>query len=134
MCNKCKKCKKMEFKQLKNTMIDENLSFKKQKKSDPIQSKKELYSVLRIWAVLNKKDLQKTIGEKSYGGQPILWIKIDGELYYLNADSKMEGIIEFIKNENYDWQIIANNRGKLNKITNHPESKSINGLYLYKTL
>lgn len=124
----------MEFEQLKNTMIDGNLTFKKQKKLDPIKSKKELYSLLRIWAVLNKKDLQKTIGEKSYGGQPILWIKIDSEIYYLNADTNMGGIIEFIKNENYDWQIIANNRGKFNKITNHPESKSINGLYLYKTL
>lgn len=124
----------MEFEQLKNTMIDGNLTFKMQKKVDPIKSKKELYSLLRIWAVLNKKDLQKTIGEKSYGGQPILWIKIDSELYYLNADTNMGGIIEFIKNENYDWQIIANNRGKFNKITNHPESKSINGLYLYKTL
>ena len=134
MCNRCKKCKKMELELLVDKMINGNLTFKKQKKSDPIRSKKKLFSVLRIWAVLNKKDLQKTIGEKSYGGQPILWIKIDGELYYLNADTKMEGIIEFIKNENYHWQIIANNRGKFNKITNHPESKSINGLYLYKTL
>ena len=124
----------MELELLVDKMINGSLTFKKQKKSDPIRSKKELFSVLRIWAVLNKKDLQKTIGEKSFGGQPILWIKIDGELYYLNADTKMEGIIEFIKNENYNWQIIANNRGKLNKITNHPESKSINGLYLYKTL
>lgn len=131
---KCKKCEKMEYEKMTENLIDKNLSFKKQKKSEPLKSKKDFFNVLRIWALFNNKDQKKTISKKSYGGQPILWIKTELGLFYLNADTKMEGVLEFVSNESNDWHIIPNNRGKLNKVTNHPKRIAINGLYLYKEL
>ena len=109
-----------------------NLDMKKRSKSDAISTKKELFDILETWVKANAgKGLNIEIGDKGTSNTPWLFIKVEGKVYYMNRDTKHYGVQEFCSNKSNDWVVIANNRGKLNKVTNSKDKKAIEGLYLY---
>ena len=122
-----------------NKLIDKYIDkvtghIKKNNKSNPIKSKEEFYNVLKVWRMYNKGKIGVSIGDESFGQSPHLWLSIFGKLYYLNSDSKSQGVNEFYQNKNNDWEVITNSKGVRNKITNRTDKKEISGFYLYKSL
>ncbi len=109
---------------------------KKNSKTNPIKSKKEFFSVLKFYRMYNrdKCNYKVSIGDQSFGQSPLLWLSILGKEYYLNSDSKCQGVNEFYQNRNNDWKIISNSKGVKNKITNTEDGKEIVGFYLYKSI
>ena len=107
---------------------------KKNSKSNPIKTKEEFFSVLKVWRMYNRDKVGVSIGDESFGQSPHLWLSIFGKEYYLNSDSKIHGINEFYQNRNNDWKIISNSKGVKNKITNKEDGKQIIGFYLYKSI
>jgi hypothetical protein len=63
-----------------------------------------------------------------------LLLNIGSNLYYLNADTRISGVTEFIKNKDNTWKTIPNENGIMNKITNKSDSTPIPGFYLYKKI
>ncbi len=122
-----------------NKLIDKYLDkvtghIKKNSKSNPIKTKEEFFSVLKVWRMYNRDKVGVSIGDESFGQSPHLWLSILGKEYHLNSDSKIHGINEFYQNRNNDWKIISNSKGVKNKITNKEDGKQIIGFYLYKSI
>lgn len=83
---------------------------------------------------------EERIGDPNLRGQ-LAWIwVIDGtKKYHLNSDTKRVAVKEYldlIKREGSDieWQIVLNNRGKLNKVAFGGEKQTIKGFYFYLVL
>ena len=101
----------------------------------PLTSKFQLLMLLKEW--LNT--FGNTIGEmkgRNSNPEPWLWIKYKNELYQINADTKRDGVIEFLKNDanNNPWFLIpTENLGNRTKVTNDIDSNPIPGFYMYKS-
>lgn len=122
-----------------NKLIDRHIDkvtgyIKKNSKSNPIKSKEEFYNILKVWKMYNRNKTGVSIGDESFGQSTHLWLSIFGKEYYLNSDSKIQGVNEFYQNRNNDWKIINNSLGVKNKITNREDGREIGGFYLYKSL
>lgn len=100
----------------------------------PLETPFQLKVLLLEWL----KTSGSTIGDlygKSSDPRPLLWIKKDNITYKIHADTKREGIIAFIKNEEMKnpWVIIPTEKsGDLRKVTNDFNRESIPGFYMYK--
>ena len=122
-----------------NKLIDKYIDkvtghIKKNSKSNPIKSKEEFFNILKVWRMYNRSKVGVSIGQESFGQSPYLWLSIFGKEYYLNSDSKSQGVNEFYENKENDWKIISNSKGVKNKITNKEDGKEIVGFYLYKSI
>ena len=122
-----------------NKLIDKYIDkvtghIKKNSKSNPIKSKEEFFNILKVWRMYNRSKVGVSIGHESFGQSPYLWLSIFGKEYYLNSDSKSQGVNEFYENKENDWKIISNSKGVKNKITNKEDGKEIVGFYLYKSI
>ena len=101
----------------------------------PITSKFLLKMLLNEWL----KTSSSTIGEmhgKNSNPEPWLWIKLKNDLYQINADTKREGVQEFLNNEVKEnpWLIIpTENKGNRTKVTNDINGNPIPGFYMYKS-
>jgi hypothetical protein len=76
-------------------------------------------------------------GSPKAGNQPWLWVDRDGTRYYLNADTKGDGVAAYLAllarhGPALTWSIVANNRGKMNKVAFGPDRVKISGFYLYR--
>jgi hypothetical protein len=107
---------------------------KKNSRSNPIKSKEEFFNVLKAWRMYNANKGNTAIASENYGRTPLLWLSLNGNYYYLNSDSKFNGVTEFYNNRKNDWKLISNTDGKRNKITNTPDETAIPGFYFYKSL
>lgn len=102
----------------------------------PLTSKFQLKILLQEWLATSGS----TIGEmhvRNSNPEPWIWIKIDNYLYQINADSKREGVQEFLNNEanKNPWLIIpTENKGNRTKVTNDINGNPITGFYMYKSL
>jgi transcription elongation GreA/GreB family factor len=109
-----------------------NNYIEKMRRENPLNSIDKLIYVLKEWK--DKSD-SETVGDLSVHTKntPILWIKINEQLYYINADTKRKGIVKFLQNHENNNQliIIMNSVGKYNKVTNDSNDKPIPGLYFY---
>jgi hypothetical protein len=100
-----------------------------------ITSKFLLKMLLNEWL----KTSSSTIGEmhgKNSNPEPWLWIKLKNDLYQINADTKREGVQEFLNNEVKEnpWLIIpTENKGNRTKVTNDKNGNPIPGFYMYKS-
>lgn len=100
-------------------------------KKTKCNSKDELITTLKNWLKTNENTIGN--GEIKTGNTKIIFLKLNDNKYYINADTTREGIEVFVKNheENNSWMIIQNNRGVHKKISNDINSKTIKGLYFY---
>ena len=122
-----------------NKLIDKHIDtvtghIKKNSKSNPIISKEEFFNILKVWKMYNRDKTRVSIADESFSQSPHLWLSIFGKEYYLNSDSKSQGVNEFYQNRKNDWKTISNSKGVKNKITNTEDGKEIVGLYLYKSI
>ena len=112
--------------------IDQNF-IKKIEKSYPLTDKQTLYNILKWWRIISKAD---TIGDlkKASGHTAQIHIKLESNLYHINADTNKEGVGSFLKNKEKTnkWSLIENENGRVNKVTNDPNKDPIKGLYIYK--
>ena len=110
--------------------IDQNF-IKKIEKSFPLTDKQTLYNILKWWRIISKAD---TIGDlkKASGHTAQIHINLGSNLYCINADTNKKGVDAFLKNKTNKWSLIANETGRVNKVTNDPNKDPIKGLYIYK--
>ncbi|MAC41421.1 MAG: hypothetical protein CMJ05_06480 [Pelagibacterales bacterium] len=105
--------------------------FKSSSISRTMESKDELYKVLKWWKTLSDS---KTIGDlnKINGNTPLIKIKLGSNIYVINADTTQEGTQIFLDNINNPWRLIKNENGIKNKVTNDSDKDPIKGFYMYK--
>ncbi len=94
-------------------------------------SKDQLITLLKNWLKTNEPTIGN--GKNKTGNTKWIFLILNENNYYINADSKREGILNFVNNHenNYPWVVIANNRGVYKKVSNDVNGKSIKGLYFY---
>ena len=116
-----------------NEIIDGEI--KRMSRKTPLKSKIELIRLLMEWKKINNNESDsKTIGNSEIGVTPLVWLKIDEELFHVNSDSNLGGVREFLSNYENEWFIIPNKRGKVNKVTNDKNKIGISGFYMYKII
>ena len=96
-----------------------------------VHGKSELMEVLREWL---SRSRAATIGDVgSFGGRAWLLIDLGGEEVALNADTKRSAIETVVSDSATDpespWRIVANNRGRFNKVL--PGLDPLPGWYAY---
>ena len=120
-----------------NEVIDNHIDkitgkIRKNTRSNPVKSKEEFDNILKGFKLYNQGKSKLSVGSESIGRAPILWVNIHGKEYYLNSDTKIEGINRYLMNKENNWRLIKNSNGTLNKITNQENSEDISGFYFYK--
>ena len=102
--------------------------------TNPLTCKKQLYVLLTMW-FQRTENLNDTIGDLDIHNKnvPIVTLNIGKRSFYINADTTRQGVEQFLHNKDRDWNIIENNRGRENKVTNDPDNNSIEGFYMYQS-
>jgi hypothetical protein len=95
--------------------------------------KQELRDVLRRW--LSESNAE-TIGDVGrFGGRAWLTADINGIEVVLNADTKRAAIESFVdagaSEPDRPWRVVANRRGRINKVLPDPQGSSLPGWYAY---
>jgi hypothetical protein len=100
-------------------------------KNAKCNSKEQLITLLKNWLQTNETKIGN--GENKTGNTKWIFLFLNGINYYINADTKREGIMNFVKNHenNYPWMVISNNRNVYKKVSNDAAGKPIKGLYFY---
>lgn len=131
----CKNCLEMETQELIEKFIDkETGALKEHSGKNPLNSKEDLFKLLKVWMHYNtNKSNPRIDGGKCRNQHQLIRLKQGGVEYYMNADSRFEGIEVFLENKENDWLTIYNRDGKKNLVTNRGDSK-IKYLHLYRKL
>ena len=100
-------------------------------KNTKCNSKDELILVLKSWLKTNETTIGN--GENKTGNTKWIFLNLNDNKYYINADTTREGIESFVKNHerSYSWKVISNNRKVYKKISNDIDGNAIKGLYFY---
>lgn len=106
---------------------------KKMNSSTSLNSKEEVYCLLKWWKKLSKSETIGDLGQMN-GNTPLIIIKLGSSSYYINADTNRAGVEAFLKNKINPWNLISNRDAKKNKITNDSNHDPIEGFYMYKKL
>lgn len=98
-----------------------------------VPGKAALIEVLQAWL---GDSHAATIGDiGSFGGKPWIWIDLDGWTVALNADTKRAAVEAVVRDHRYDpnrpWRVVANRRGRINKVTPSPDGQPLPGWYAY---
>lgn len=96
-------------------------------------SKRELVDVLRHWL---SESATETLGDiATFGGRPWLAVEIDNHEVVINADSKRAAVERFVQagmlQPDRPWRVVANRRGRVNKVLPDAEAPSLPGWYAY---
>ncbi|MBL7471403.1 hypothetical protein [Robertkochia sediminum] len=102
-------------------------------KAKPLTSKEAFFNILKAWSMVMRKDgiEDAEIGQEATGNTAVLWLTLGGKKYYLNGDTRLHGVREFLKNKDNPWVVIPNLNGVRNKVVNTPEHKPVEGFFLY---
>jgi hypothetical protein len=94
-------------------------------------TKDKLITLLNNW--LNTNETKIGNGENITGNTKWIFLNLNGNNYYINADTTREGILNFVNNheKKYPWVVIVNNRSVYKKVSNDKNGKAIKGLYFY---
>ena len=108
-------------------------TIEKMDKNYPLTSKENLIELLKEWIEKSNGNTIGNLNGRKSNPTPWLWIKINDDLYKMNADTKRHGIEKFLENHKNKnpWRIIKNQRGRINTITNKKDGNRIVGLYFY---
>lgn len=108
---------------------------KKMTWDNPVKSKSELKSLLEGWLILSQADV---IGSPSLpNNTPVILIQLGEDKYYINGDTRREGVTKAVSHIQETWKVVENNRGVKNKIvfsTFLRTMESIRYFYFYKKL
>lgn len=101
-----------------------------------VHGKQELAVVLGDWL---GRSPAATIGDiGSYGGKAWVWIDVGGRRARLHADTTRAAVRNYLDHvrvhgADADWHVVANNRGRINKILFAPPGGDASGWYCYLT-
>ncbi len=98
-----------------------------------LAGKTELVNLLRRWLAESRAP---TIGNvDTFGGRPWLLIDVGGHTVALNADTKRAAVEAFVRDSSLDserpWRVVANRRGRVNKVLPGPHPEPVPGWYGY---
>lgn len=98
-----------------------------------LTGKAELIDVLQAWL---GDSPAATIGDiGSFGGKPWIWVDVDGWTVALNADTKRSAVEAVVRDHRHDpnrpGRVVANSRGKINKVVPSPDGPPLPGWYAY---
>jgi hypothetical protein len=101
-------------------------------KGTTVHSKSELMQLLRGWL---ESSTEATIGDASrYAGTPWVRIEINGREAVLNADTTRSAVEAFLRDgADRLWSVVANTRGRWNKVTFRTDGRPTPGWYCYLT-
>jgi hypothetical protein len=97
--------------------------------------KAQFAAVLEEW--LNNADREATVGQPStFAGKPLVWVELDGQRFHLNGDTQDKGVREYLglvrqHGSELPWHVIANTRGRINKIAFGDPPTALDYFYLY---
>lgn len=80
---------------------------------------------------------EETVGDVgSFGGKPWILVETGSVRCHLNADTKRAGVRRFLElhqqhGPQMRWQVIANAKGKVNRVALGPHAEKVKGFYLY---
>ncbi|NVK75959.1 MAG: hypothetical protein HWE24_20985 [Oceanospirillaceae bacterium] len=106
---------------------------KPMKSSLNLKTREDLMSLLQWWHKLSNSDAIGNLVEMN-NNTALVILNQGSNTYYINADTKKDGVIEFLKNKENSWHIIINENGVKNKVTNRLDKEPIEGFYMYKRL
>jgi hypothetical protein len=89
--------------------------------------------VLRRWLAKSREPTLGDVG--SFGGRAWLLIDLGDQEVALNADTKRGAVEAFLRNSGADpdrpWRVVANRRGRFNKVLPGPDMETLPGWYAY---
>jgi hypothetical protein len=98
-----------------------------------VSGKRELLELLATWLLQSPAPTIGDVG--SFGGRPWLHIDVGPHAIALNADTKRTAVETFVQVNHPDpdqpWRVIANRRGRVNKVLPYPGSDPLPGWYAY---
>ncbi|MCU1536573.1 MAG: hypothetical protein JWP82_924 [Humibacillus sp.] len=100
-------------------------------------SKAEFVSVLQRW--LEHPDRESVIGlPGGFGGQPLVHVELGGQAFHLNGDTQDKGVqayLELVREHGPEltWHIVANSKGRMNKVAFGEPPQPLRYFYLYAT-
>jgi hypothetical protein len=98
-----------------------------------LAGKAELMDVLQSWLSDSHAETIGDIG--SFGGKPWIWVDADGWTVAINADTKRSAVEAVVRDHRYGstrpWQVVANRRGRINKVVPSPDGEPLPGWYAY---
>jgi hypothetical protein len=99
----------------------------------PVAGKTELVEVLRRWLAESQAPTLGDVGR--FGGRAWLLIDLGGQGVVLNADTKRTAVETFVRESTAyperPWRVVANRRGRLNKVLPGPSPEPLPGWYAY---
>lgn len=98
-----------------------------------LKTREDFILLLKWWSKLSNSDTIGNLDEMN-NNTALIILNQGSNTYYINADSKKDGVIEFLKNKENSWHIIINENGVKNKVTNRLDKEPIEGFYMYKRL
>lgn len=100
-----------------------------------VAGKAELVALLRQWLDESSASTLGKVG--TFGGQAWLSVDVGGRAVVLNADTKRSAVVVFVREHDDDserpWRVVANNRGRINKVLPWPSAEPLPGWYAYLT-
>jgi len=95
-----------------------------------------LECVLARWAEASN---QATVGDVgAFGGSPVIIVRIGGDEFVLNRDTKREAVLAFLAAaataggaDQLPWHVTANNKGTINRVSYRPDDAATPGWYAY---
>lgn len=99
-----------------------------------VRGKQELVLLLADWL---DRSPAPTIGDvDSYGGRAWVWIALGGRRAHLNADTTRAAVrayLDYVRSHGADagWYVVANRRGRINKVLFGPPDSDASGWYCY---
>lgn len=100
-----------------------------------VSGKRQLTELLQEWL---RHSSAPTVGDVgAFGGRPWLRIEVGGHRVVLNADTKRAAVEAFVRGSAPDpeqpWRVVANARGRVNKVLPNPGADPVPGWYAYLT-
>lgn len=113
----------------------ENRYIIKMNNTNALTSRKHLYILLQMW-VQGTLQANDTVGDLDLHNNNVrvITLNLANSSYYINADTTREGVLKFLKNKENDWQLIINQKGVRNKVTNTKNNEPIDGFYMYQVI
>lgn len=100
-----------------------------------VKGKTELVKLLRRWLAESRAPTIGDVG--AFGGRPCLLIDLGGHTVALNVDTKRAAVEIFVRESSHNserrWRVVANRRGRINKVIPGTGPDPLPGWYAYLT-
>ncbi len=100
-------------------------------------SKSDLASLLDCWFRETSETWEPTIGDVGiFGGTPWIHLDLPSLRAVLNADTTRKAVIDYLhyvtkRGAEVPWRVVANRRGRVNKVVYRADSDDAPGWYCY---